>query len=395
MPLHIYKLLHSVFPDNKEVRELYVTSLLRTMGVSMIGIFLPLYLLSLGFSLSLVMVFYFLVSSTIVGSIFIATRFCAKYGTKKCILIAILVEILFYSVLFILPYAKLLVVVLAFLYGVGSAFYWIPFHNILAVGLDHKRLGKEYGVFRAALAFAAAGGPLIGGIMIAMLGFNAPFIAAILFLILSIIPLLLSKDFPMKQRFSLKKDMHRFDFRVLIGYLGDGIDDRITLTLWPIFIYMLVGSYITVGGLSALALVISTTSMMIAGWMFDTKHIRKMFVISTILSGIVGAARAFVSTVAHIVGIELLFRPANQLTQVTHTSAHYEAARKSGDVVAFNILRELFIHGGIAAFCLVFAFIFTFTQRVEIAFFVGAITHLTLLYTVKRKPLHFTAPKDI
>ena len=381
-------LVHDVFPQNKKVREFYVSYLLKVAGMAMIGIFIPLYILSLGFSLSIVMITFLLHSLAQMTFSFPAAKFCSKYGAKKSMVLSTGLLIIFYILLLQLHNVPVLVFVIPIVYGISAAYYYIPFNALLTTGLDKGRVGKEYGTFSGLIRAAAVAGPIIGGILISVAGFATPFMIALVFLVLSLIPLLMSNDFPIKSRCSFSKEIKRFDYRYLLGFIGWGITVR-SSNLWHIFIFFLLGSYVFVGGIGTLSWAVAILGTFIAGWAYDKIGLRYLFPISTVVGSVLVALRTFVSTAAQIIGLEILFSPTFISQQVAHQSTFYKAARRSKEVLPYVLMREVMIHSGIILYTGAFAIIFLFTPRIEIAFIVAAFMNLFHLFAIRKKPLRF------
>ena len=50
-------------------------------------------------------------------------------------------------------------------------------------------------------------------------------------------------------------------------------------------------------------------------------------------------------------------------------------------------MREVMIHGGMVFYAGLFAIVFLFTPKIELAFLVAGLTHLLMLVMVRKKPL--------
>jgi MFS family permease len=376
-----------IFPDNKEVREFETGYLLKIIGKSLVGIFIPLYLLNLGYSLSMVMVFYGIASLVMVATVLLAAKFCAKFGSKKSIILSTFFYIAYYGGILFLPAQSPLIFVIPIIYGLSEAFYWIPFHSLFAIGLDRGRVGKQNGLFSALENLTAAFGPILGGALITFTGFNTPFLIALCFLIASLVPLFISKDFNHRRAFSMKHNIRRFDLRYFITFFGGGVGARAD-SLWPIFIFFFISSYIFVGGLSTFSLIVATLSMLFAGWIYDRLGLRMLYPISAFALGALNILRAFVRTAFQIVGLDVLSSVAGELKGGAHAAAWYENARESGDPVSYVVLREIFIHSGMAFFNFAFAIVFMFFPRAfSSAFIIGGLANLLFLVLVRKKPI--------
>lgn len=386
MHLDLHKIVHNVFPHNKKVMEFYVSHLLKVAGMAMIAVFAPLYVLSLGFSLSIVMVTFLLHSVSQMVFVFAAAKFCGRYGVKKSAIIGMLFLMLYYVMMLKLPTASALVFAIPIVYGISSSFYYLPLNAVFSKGLDGGRVGKEYGTFASLIRVSAVLGPVIGGIIIAFTGFQTPFLIALAFLLVALIPLLRSKDFKLKSHCSLKKEIAKTDFRHLFGFVGWGITMR-SVSLWHIFVFMLFGSYVIVGGIGTLGLAMGIIGTFLAGLAYDRIGLRWLFPLNTIWGSLLSIARAFVSTVSYVIGLEFLLAPSIIFNSVAVQSQFYKASKRSGDVMPYSLLRELMIHGGIAFYSALFAIVFYFTPKIELAFIFAGLTHLLMLVMIRKKPL--------
>ena len=86
-----------------ELNEIYVSMALKTFALSMVSIFVPIYLVNLGYSFAQVFVYYAV--ARIVHALFVvrAAKTVASFGLKHTILFSMPFLILYYLALYYLP----------------------------------------------------------------------------------------------------------------------------------------------------------------------------------------------------------------------------------------------------------------------------------------------------
>ena len=134
-----------------ELSELYISSLLRTLAHSMVGIFIPVYLVANGFSVAAV-IFYFAMfyGFGLVGVNEVTGRLIARFGPKHIIGSSFFLQIFFFVLLASQPSHHWPLWVLALTARIASCAYYMPRH-ISFSKIKHKdRGGKELGLLEAA-----------------------------------------------------------------------------------------------------------------------------------------------------------------------------------------------------------------------------------------------------
>ncbi|MFP4656061.1 MAG: hypothetical protein ACLFNK_00600, partial [Candidatus Woesearchaeota archaeon] len=172
---------------NKELTEIYITHALRNFAHSMVGIFVPIYLLQSGLQLYQVFLFYIIAYSIEFFFFIFGSRFSSYMGIKHSILLSMPLIILFFVALYkietlfsLLP-LWLLFILLSSLFAAAMFLYWFSFHVDFAKFSDSENEGKQVGTLQAITTLFSVLGPLFGGLIITIFSFD------LLFIIVSII----------------------------------------------------------------------------------------------------------------------------------------------------------------------------------------------------------------
>lgn len=295
-----------------ELSELYVSMMFRGLAVSLTGLFVPVYLLQLGFSVSeicMVVGWYFTFRFSLLD---IVAGYCvARFGPKHTLLVGY-VALIASTVLFLtLGTNHWPLWLLGGVWGASASFFFIPF-NVDFSKVNHKEHGgKELGWTQIMEKSGSALGPLVGGIVATIFGGQYIFLVAALLLILGVIPLFLTAE-PVRTRQHLDfrglklKGLER-DFLSAAGY---GIEHSISMLFWPLFMGLFVlgtsAVYAKLGVLYSVSIAAAIVSAGAIGQMIDTHKGRKLLRYSASITAVTHIIRPFVASYSVAFGINIL-----------------------------------------------------------------------------------------
>lgn len=333
------------FLKNRELNELYVSVAIKSFALAISGIFIPIYLLKLDYTLTAVLLFYVILSVAHIVCIVPAAKIASKYGFKHAILFSTPFLIIFYILLFSLDSVRWPLYALASIHGIYTSLYWVGFHIDFAKFSKTKQRGKEVGISRIFMYVARALGPLIGGLIIALSNFQVVFIIVPILLIISVIPLFFSKDVHVPIKFSIKQIFVKQKVRDSIALIGNGIESGAQYTIWPIFIFFTILNNVTaLGFVHTLSFVFSLIATLFISKFVDAKR-RTVLKIGSIANGIVWGLRTFVKTASHVFFIDSIYGITSAAAIIPFEALSYDKASKS-NIVKYTIFREIFLYIG-------------------------------------------------
>lgn len=195
-------------------------------------------------------------------------------------------------------------------------------------------------IFPSAFSIIA---PLIGGLVILFFGFGALFVLGLVFLMAAALPLFVTKDVFVPFKFSLR--VKGFNRKVAVSLVS--YNSLINDSIWPIFIFGIVGSVAALGGIMALSVFVGFVTTWIVGWMCDRGYRKKMLDAGSVTQSALWILRALVTTFVHVISLESVWRFVSKFVDVSYNSAYYERAKKSDKKLEFSVLREMCIHSSI------------------------------------------------
>ena len=390
---------HLNFPAHKihlsEHASLYLTNTMRIIAISLIGIFLPIFIYRISenylfFStnpvtngFSWVLSYYLLRSVFVwVSILFFGHLIFSKLHFQLSIIISfalLIVEIFFW---YLAEDNLFFILVAGVISGLKVTFYWAPYHIFFVRKLGKKtaHFGKNTSLrFFFSRIFSAAT-PAVGGFIILKYGFNSLFITIILLLILSCLPIALVVHEWKHKKHNIIGVLKNFLLnkkrkKITLNFFGDGIESLVYVVFWPILLYFVLNNFIKIGVLSSVSLLVSSLFVLYIGKVIDKRGTKKIHIIGIILNILLYIPRIFLNSTLLFYSLDIVDRLVSGVYALPNMSKVYEKAKKfnSSD---FILYRELSIHAGIimaSFFILVMFQIFDYWRWVFVLAMIGSL----------------------
>ncbi len=335
-----------IFNKDKELKQFYTSIFIRRVGMSLIGIFTPIYFYQLGYSVIQILFFYFLVSLIYLFFSYTAAKIITKIGEKHAMLLATFFDICFFIGLIFLKDFEILFYILPFVVVPALSLYWLSYHLLFTQESHGKERGREISTIGILIVIAGviAGviTPYLGGLL-AEESFQILFLISSILIILSSLPLLLSKERRPKLTFNPRKiiqDMMKKENRGnLISFSAFGVERIIDLVIWPIFIIIIVGDLEKTGFIVSVTTFLSLIVYKIIGRYSDHTNKIKLFNKGNRLYSFSLFLRVFAVTTPLILFIDSLKNMAGKILEVPLTAHTIELAKRD-DYFEFIFIRE-------------------------------------------------------
>lgn len=374
---HHHHRIHFInFVLTKKLSEIYVFIVLRALAISMIGIFIPIYLLKeLSYSLTDILFFYIVLFVFFGLATPVCARLSSKIGFKHIMMISLGPQLLFFYLLYQLDVFKVPLFLLAVIAGIAEGLFWLSFHINFALSTDKKHRGEEIGLFYILTMVIGVAGPFLGGLILKLYNFQLLFIIAGVLLVVSMIPLLYSEDIykisPINWdsilKYSSGKDAVKF---IVYGVrlTGAGI-------FWPIFVFFSLLSYLSTGFIISFSSFVIIFFTWFIGKMSDRYDKNLLIRIGSFFEGIVWIIKLFVRSFFSILGAGVLGGAAYTLIDIPFGARVYDRARRS-KLVEYLIFREIFLIVG-RLICLGVILVcvgkFDFMANIKVSFILSSI----------------------
>jgi|GEM_PF-5606752 len=302
----------------------------------------PVYFYKIGLSLSDIAIYWAIFF--IIRALFrpIIIHIAHAFDLKKIFSLSIL----FFSGRYILySFVKepgLMMVGLLVYEAMASTMYWVIYHAYFAALSSNEKAGTQVATRDMMLHFARLLSPFIASLIIDNVGFSAAFIAAAAISASSVLPLL---NQPMKEihikDFSWKKALV-VDKSGAFLYGVAGIQEYGHNFLWRLVIFLSLGSYVGFGALLSLSILFQIVGNFFVGRHFDrTKSITLPIIGLSIVALVFVARSALPTTVAIIVGLDIIFVIGSILHGPYVSAINYQRSKKSHSTLLFQFWSEL------------------------------------------------------
>jgi len=339
---HANILSHLHFPNlKKQLNELYIVHAINSFAFSLVGIFIPIYLLQVGFSLTQVFTFYAVRYTSIFAFAFLGMYIAQSTGLKHILYARLPIMISFLYFLSTLDGTGIFYLFVSIIHGLQVALYWMPMHSLFIKNSTRKHLGEEVGKWFSFPKMLTVFGPLLGGLIVIKFGFNVLFLVVSIILLLSIFPLYYTKEIKPHVSFKLKEGLKMFKKYPMYFFaaMGEGVFLATEGIIWPIFVFLILGDILAIGYVGTLLGVGSASFILFLGRMLDKYDMKRILHIGVPFVTVLWITRIFATTEYRIYVITLVAGFLVSLLTVPFTSITYRLAKKN-NIDEFILFRE-------------------------------------------------------
>ena len=282
----------------------------------------------------------------------LAAKQFERIGLVASMVIGTVCMVLFYAatlVMQIVPgWLPLTVLSVGFIFqALGVATYWTPFHVDFTRFSKKGRRGREVGYLYAIKDVIVMIGPVVGGVLIARLGYEAMFVVAALIILLSLIPLAYLPRVEVVYEFgffeSFKKLFHPTYRTMTLSMMAYGAEGIVATVFWPVFLFTVFsGEYLNMGIFAGVIVVVNIVLRIFLGLWLDKHGRRRALRLGVDLYALGWLAKAFVTSVAGVFAAATFHGFGSILMRTPLDVMTYEKAADAGHYLdEFTTLREI------------------------------------------------------
>ena len=240
------------------------------VGMGLVGIFVPVYLLELGNSVSTVIIWLLTHHLSLLLGAFLAIYVSNIIGLVRCWYVRIVLVTILFTGLFLLPSYPSILFILAFISGVESAFFWIPYNILTVRKTEDLTIGSSLAFMSNVGSAVGLVVPVIAALLIITYGYNILFAIALVFILISIVPVLPLRHEKTSFKFDLpeiRSIIHKNKHFILPEILDNlGQDAQI---IWTLFLLITGLTVLDIGVLGVLAGLVGIVVTHITGTLID------------------------------------------------------------------------------------------------------------------------------
>ncbi len=313
----------------RQLEELYITVGIQDFALAMMILFEPVYLFQLGYTISHIAWYYAIVYAAYILLIPIGGKVVSRYGPQRAIAVSTFFLVAYYISVLLISVSAPMFWVAPLLLALQKSFYWPGYHTDFIATSDQGDRGKEYAALYSVTTIMYIIGPIIGGVLINVLGFAALFIVGSLLIFVSNIPLLIDRPQSIAYRYSywdaFRQPFTKRHRRSVLGYLGFG-EGVLLMYIWPIFLYQTFKTVLDLGWLSALATLLTTLVTLAVGKLVDNGRWRMVWRAGGALAAVNWVTRLALNGIGAVFVSDTIGKVAENMTVVTSTDITYERA---------------------------------------------------------------------
>lgn len=353
--------MFKVFSDHV-IDQIYAYETLKKFAFGLIGIFIPIYVVSETSSIELAFLYLIGYSFVFLAISLPVSYIIARIGFKHSLVLSYAFFLPAFFSLYVFPVEKYLVAAVAVLMGFGKAFHWIALHAEFAVDSTEDSRGKAAGRLLGLPRIANIAAPFIGGIIMASIGFHLLAAVTVFFTALSAVPLFFSGDHRDPMDYNLRKLIDRKHLRFGFLFFLRGTAIVSGLFMFSLYIYYVIGGSFNVGSASSLTSVGMVVLTLLIGRVSDRIERKHLIIIGTIASSLLFFLRIYATTQIEIFLISLFSGLMFMVYYVPFYSFQADMAEDE-DVLEFYAFRELTLGIG-KVFCLLVALYFVLNNSI-------------------------------
>ncbi len=382
----MYRQLKNMFELSRlkdDLHEIYFNQVIETFAISLVSIFIPIYLLDNGFSVLESFTFMLVYWGAMFLFTPIAAEISSKIGFKHTIIYRAPLLIVFFSTLLFIEYLSSIILFIALLGGFSSILYWVSTNAEFVKNTSDSSQSKQIGYLNALPQISATVAPLISAFILTVLGFPMLFVIVISLVIISQIPFLLTGDY--KEKFSVRKGEWLFlDKRFSLLFLIQGVIFSNEFLTWNVFIFQKFG--LISMGLSAtlFGAGMAVFTFFVGNVSSNSRRRRNILIIGALGYTLTCIVRISTTTPLEAILISLLAGIFTTLVSLPIYSEFCGRAKKDR-VINWVTFRDVWLASGRVTFVLLAstALLLDVQNFFSIAFFAAGMFSLLLLFLVK------------
>lgn len=306
-----------------ELNEIFAVMSLRSLVNAMIGIFVPIYLYALGYSLANIFMFHIFMFSAEFLFEYVATNVVSKFGPKHAIAMSLPFTIVHFWMLSTLPAYGWPLWLVGVVNGVALALYWQGYHYDFSKAKRKNNVTNDLSRLYIMLAVLGAVGPFVGGYIATHYGFGILYGVILILLSLVFIPLMKKGEKHSARKVNLRRVHLGHIARDVISYGGTGIDGSVSLTIWPLFIFFILGTYESVGLVTSLALFLTIAVTYAVGKLVNNGNRYKYIRVGSLLDTIIYLMVIFIDSFVQVLSLNLARNVVGSLRAAPFVSEYY------------------------------------------------------------------------
>lgn len=332
-----------------ELSELYTVQLLRSLSISMVSIFVPIYLFKIGYSITSIAGFFLLWFAIRPLFTYMTARLIAWIGPKHSMVFSISLQIAYLGFILSLETMHWPLWVIALIGSFYFGLYRMAFDVDFSKVKHTEHGGKEVGYLQIFERTGAVLGPIVGGLIAGIFDPRYTLALAIVIISLTLIPLLATSE-PVRRRqvivvkgFPFKR--YRWDIFISSAFQ---FQEVASVIIWPLFLGIFVftnNTYQLLGVLASVGTVLAMLSAYAIGKIVDNNKGRQLLNLGATINAGILLIKPFITTTIGAFFINIVREPVSVMYKIPFMKGRYDEA---DSVPGYRIVYFMYIELAIA-----------------------------------------------
>ncbi|MFB6144432.1 MAG: MFS transporter [Candidatus Nanohaloarchaea archaeon] len=328
----------------KEIQEVYLHSFLFKLAVKTVSIFLPLFILDLGYGFSTVFVFFAVYYSSYIFTSWPNAEVVSRIGYKHSSLLSSPFILVFYLLLRSEP-STLVLYGTGFLGGSAFNLYWMGMNPEIATSSHRESREKETGFFFSMPSLASIISPFAGGLVLASFGFHGLFLLASALIAASFTPFLFSSEHSDGLDLDLSEFLRDANPTDFLTFTLKGVNSIGKKVLWPLYLALVIQSSLSIGGAGSLLSLGSAITSIFLGRITNSDNRRQVILTGSALTGLSYLLMSSVTSTVPALAVSFINGLAYNAVNIPVYSRAQDHAENE-DVIEYFALREIALSVG-------------------------------------------------
>jgi len=305
---------------------MYWTMAIKSFAISLIGVFVPAFLYNLGFSLQEIILYFLIRELAELVMVLPTTVSMQRGGIRRTFAVGCLMTIVNLFLLFLLPDYRNLLFLTAIIEGIAISLFFLPYHYMFSEAVTKKGGGQQLGFMDIIVSIVAALGPLIGGVVADATNLQFVLLMAVSFTVLSLTPLIRKSRPHLVNKISYSMPFRLLFSRDSVSNMGFGITEMVATIIWPLFIFLIVKNYATLGFVVSGSLLVIILLDLTIGKMTDNGHSRWLLRTGSLSSALIHICRILATSTPIVAAMNILSDVSHALFRLPWTREFYKHA---------------------------------------------------------------------
>lgn len=332
-PYHLHKIKFT------EISEIYTSETIKNLAYSLVGIFIPIFLLKNGLTFRELCMLFVMQNVLRFFLEHFVGRAIARYGGKHTLALSYPFSFIYIVLLSIYPNHPTPLPLIAIIWAIADSMHWVAYQAAFSKAKDKYKSGREISAIGILATMVGVIGPITGGYVASKYGLNTIFIISPILLLVAMVPLYQSIDTIRSQK--LKFDgMVRKISKDLFAHAALSFDVVVGTIIWPLFIYFIVDDYFKLGSIVSISFFLSIFALLVIGKVSDILNKKKLIIVGSSGLVIINIFRNMATTFWFAFGVNLAAIIIGPLLSIPLFSLFYSHADSSRRI-EYIVLMEM------------------------------------------------------